>query len=73
MNFFYVTVGFYYCTLVRMICSRKMNNKINHLEERSLRIVCSDKTSPFGKLLEIDRSIPIHIRNLQVLAAEFSK
>ena len=54
MNFFYVIVGFYYCTLVRMICSRKMNNKINHLEERSLRIVCSDKTSPFGKLLEID-------------------
>ena len=73
MNFFYVTVGFYVCTLVRMIYSRKMNNKINHLEERVLRIVCSDKMSPFGKLLETDRSIPIHSRNLQVFAAGFSK
>ena len=61
MNFFYVTVGFYYCPLVRIICSRKMNNKINHLQERCLRIVRSDKTSSFGKLLETGRFVPIHI------------
>ena len=35
--------------------------------------MCSDKTSSFGKLLEIDRSVPIHIRNLQMLAAGVSK
>ena len=64
MNFFYVTVGFYYCPLVRIICSRKMNNKINHLQERCLRIVRSDKTSSFGKLLETGRFVPIHIWNL---------
>ena len=50
-----------------------MNNKINDLHERCLRIVYSDKTSPFEKLLETDRSVPIHIRNLQILATEFFK
>ena len=60
-------------TIVRMFCSRKMNNKINHLQERCLRIVCSDKTSSFGKLLETDRSVPIHIRNLQALSVGLSK
>ena len=53
--------------------SCKMNNKINHLQERCLRIVCSDKTSSFGKFLETDRSVPIHIRNLQILAEGLSK
>ena len=47
------------------------NNKINHLHERCLRIVYSDKTLSFEKLLETDRSVPIHIRNLQILATEF--
>ena len=55
-----------------MFHSRKMNKKINHLQERYLRIVCSDRTSSFGKLLETERSVPIHIRNLQTLAAGFS-
>ena len=56
-----------------MFRSRKMNNRINHLQERCLRIVCSDKTSSFAKLLERDRSVPIQIRNLQILASGLSK
>ena len=56
-----------------MFHSRTMNNKINHLHERCLRIMYNDKTSSFGKLLETGRSVPIHIRNLQILATEFSK
>ena len=64
---------FYYCPLVRMLCSRKMNNTINNLQVKCQRIVCSDKMSSFGKLLETDRSVPIHIRNLHVLAAGLSK
>ena len=55
-----------------MFHGRKMNNKINHLQERCLHIVCSNKTSSFGKLLETDRSVPIHIRNLQILAVGLS-
>ena len=65
MNLFFTSQLFllYYCPLAWMFHSRKMNNKINNLQERCLRIVCSDKTSSFGKLLETDRSALIHIRN----------
>ena len=47
-----------------------MNNKINRLYEKYLRIVYSDKTSSFEELLNKDRSITIHTRNLQALATE---
>ena len=50
-----------------------MNNKINRLHERCLRIVHSDKTSSFEKLLEKDGSVTIHTRNLQTLATEMFK
>ena len=56
-----------------MFHSSTMNNKINHLPEKCLRVVYSDKTSSFEKLLETDRSVPTHIRNLQILATEFFK
>ena len=56
-----------------MFPSRKINNKINHLRERCLHLVCSDKTSSFGKLLETGRSVPIHITDLQILASGLSK
>ena len=72
MNSFF-TSQFNYCPLVRMFHSRKVNNKLSHLHERCLRIVYSDKMSSFWKLLETDRSVPIHIRNLQILATEFFK
>ena len=72
MNSFF-TSQFNYCPLVRMFHSRKVNNKLNHLHERCLRIVYSDKMSSFKKLLETDRSVPIHIRNLQIPATEFFK
>ena len=50
-----------------------MNNKINRLHETCLRIVHSDKTSSFEKLLEEDGSVTIHTRNLQTLATEMFK
>ena len=50
-----------------------MNNKINRLHERRLRIVHSDKTSSFEKLLEKDGSVTIHTRNLHILATEMFK
>ena len=50
-----------------------MNNKINRLYERCFRIVHSDKTSSFEKLLEKDGSVTIHTRNLQTLATEMFK
>ena len=67
------TSQFNYCPLVWMFHSCTMNNKINYLHERCLRIVYSDKTSSFENFLETDRSVPIHIRNLQILATQFFK
>ena len=64
---------FNYCPLVWMCHSRALNNKINRLHERCLRIIYNDKHSSFHDLLEIDRSVSVHSRNLQLLAIEMFK
>ena len=64
---------FSYCPLIWMFHSRKLNNKINKLHERCLGIVYSDSTSSFDKLIETDNSVPVHHRNIQVLATESYK
>ena len=51
---------FSYCPLTYMFHSRKLNNKINKLHERCLRIVYSDNTSSFDELLETDHSVSVH-------------
>ena len=69
----FFTSQFNYCPLTWMCHSRTINNKINRLHERCLRIVYSDKTSSFENLLERDGSVTIHTRNLQTLATEMFK
>ena len=66
----FVTSQFQYCPLVWMFHSRKMNNKINRLHERALRIAYKDYTSSFVSLLEKDRSVTIHQKNVQLLMTE---
>ena len=56
-----------------MCHSRTLNNKINRLHERCLRIIYSDKISTFKELLEKDNSASIHYRNIQALAIEMYK
>ena len=69
----FVISQFQYCPLVWMFHSRKMNNKINRLLERALRIAYKDYTSRFVSLLEKDRSVTIHQRNVQLLMTEMFK
>ena len=64
---------FSYCPRIRMFCSRKSNNLINKVHERSLRIVSGDNHSSFKSLLSKYKEITIHQRNLQVLMTETSK
>ena len=64
---------FNYCPLIWMFYSRIINNKINRLHERCLRLLYGDKSSSFEKLLEQDKSVTIHTRNLQILATEMFK
>ena len=59
--------------LIWMLHSRTMNNKINRLHERSLRIVYSDQSSTFEELLERDKTFSIHHKNIQSLAIEIYK
>ena len=63
---------FNYCPLIWMFHSRIINNKINRLHERCLRLLYGDKSSSFEKL-EQDKSVTIHTRNLQILATETFK
>ena len=69
----FVTSQFQYCPLVWMFHSRKMNNKINRLHERALRIAYKDYASSFESLLEKDRSVTIHQKNVQLLMTEMFK
>ena len=56
-----------------MCHGRTINKKIYRLHERCLRIVYDNKKSPLQELLEIDKSILIQIKNLQVQATEMLK
>ena len=72
MNTF-IESQFSYCPLIWMFCSRKMNNKINHIHERALRLVYDDYTTSFEELLFKDKSVSIHYRNVQKVAIEMFK
>ena len=56
-----------------MFCSRKVNNNINKLHERALRIVYQDDILNFEELLEKDNSFSIHSENIRTLAIEMYK
>ena len=56
-----------------MFHSRKLNNRINKIHGRSLRIGYDDSKSTFRELLNKDNSFTIHERNIQTLAIELYK
>ena len=63
---------FSYCPLIWMFSSKKANNLINRMQERSIQIVSSDIESN-EHLFEKNEEITIHKRNLQVLMIEVYK
>ena len=69
----FITSQFSYAPVVWMFHSRKLNNRINHIHERVIRLVYKDYTSSFDELLFKDNSFRIHHRNLQKLAIEIFK
>ena len=72
MNAFILS-QFSYCPLVWMFCSRDLNDKINSIHKRALRLVYLDFTSSFAELLKKDNSVTIHQRNIQLVAIEMFK
>ena len=69
----YFKAQFNYCPAVWMFHSRSLNNKINRLHERCLRIIYNDKHSNFEELLVKDNSVSIHHNNIHTLAIEIYK
>ena len=69
----FITSQFKHCPLTWMFNSRKLNNRISKLHERALTLVYKDYKLTFTDLLELDNSVTIYQRNLQVLATEIFK
>lgn len=69
----FIESHFAYCPLTWMFHNRKLNNRINRLHERALRLVYKDIHLTFDELLRKDNSFSIHHRNLQKLATEMYK
>ena len=72
MNAF-IDSQFNYCPLIWMFHSCNLNNKINRLHKRCLKVIYNDKTSGLEQLLQNDNSVSIHHRNIQTLAIEMHK
>ena len=68
----FITSKFSYCPLIWMFHSRNLNNKINRIHERALRLVYHNNLS-FSELLDLDNSVTVHQKNLQVLVTEIYK
>ena len=69
----FIESQFGYCPLIWMFRGRNLNNRINLLHERSLRIVYDDYESSFQELVELGNSVSIHHENIRLLAIELFK
>ena len=72
MNAFF-KAQFNYCAAVWKFHNRSLNNKINRLHERCLRITYNDKHSNFEELLVKYNSVSLHHNNIHTLAIEMYK
>ena len=68
----FITSQFNYCPLIWMFHSRQLNNRINKIQERALRLVYKDNKLTFNDLLKLDNSVTIHQRNLQIFKTKNS-
>ena len=69
----FIISQFGYCPIIWMFHSKMLDHRINRIHERALRIADKDHSLTFEQLLELDNSVTIHIRNLQILATEMFK
>ena len=69
----FVHCHFSYAPLAWMFHSREINNKINRVQKRALRILFNDEHSTFEELLKRDEAFTVHERNIQRLLTEMFK
>ena len=56
-----------------MFCSKRLQNKINQIQKRVLCIVYNKQNLNLDKLVELDKSTTIHIKNIKTLLTEVYK
>ena len=69
----FIISQFNYCPLVWMFHTKQLNNRINSLHEKALRVTYQDRNSSFSELLNLDKSVSIHYRNIKYLLTEIYK
>jgi len=69
----FVHCHFNHAPLAWMFQSRGINNKINRVQERALRILYCDEQSSYEDLLKRDDGFTVHERNIQLLLTEMFK
>ena len=69
----FIISQFNYCSLIWMFNDRMINNRINRLHARALRLVHRDKESTFVELLRKSNDLTIHQKHIQKLALEMFK
>ena len=69
----FVHCHFSYAPLAWMFHSRDINNKINRIQERALRILYNDEEGVLEQLLRRDKGFTVHERNIQKLLIEMFK
>ena len=56
-----------------MFCSKTLQNKINQIQKRALHIVHNEPNLNLDKLVELDKSTTVHIKNRITLLTEVYK
>ena len=69
----FITSQFSCCLLIWMLHSRKLNNRINNIHERALRLTYNDSQSSFKEIFGKDHCVTVHHKNLQVLVTDVFK
>ena len=63
----FIISQFNYCPLVWMFHTKQLNNRINSLHEKALRITYQDRNSSFSEILNLYKSVSIHYKNIKYL------
>ena len=69
----FVHSHFSYAPLTWLFHSRELENKINSVHKKALRILYNDEDSTFEQLLAKDKAYTVHERNIQILLTEMFK
>ena len=64
----FITSHFSYCPLIWTL-----NNRINNIHDRAVRLTYKENKSSFKNLLEKDHSVTVQHKTLQILVTEIFK